>query len=49
MIVDPLGETLALLRNQDTIHTERLSKRNLINYREKFPAWKDGDRFEVIK
>ena len=49
MIIDPLGETLTLLRNQDTIHTERLSKRNLINYREKFPAWKDGDRFEVIK
>jgi predicted amidohydrolase len=49
MIVDPLGETLALLRNQDIIHTERLSKRILTNYREKFPAWKDGDRFEIVK
>ena len=49
MIVDPLGETLALLRNQDVIHTERLSKRILTNYREKFPAWKDGDRFEIVK
>lgn len=47
MIVDPLGKTLALLRNQDAIHTERLSRRILTNYREKFPAWKDGDRFEI--
>ena len=49
MIVDPLGKTLALLRNRDTIHTERLSGRILTNYREKFPAWKDGDRFEIKK
>lgn len=49
MIVDPLGETMVLLRNQDIIHTERLSRRHLINYRERFPAWRDGDRFEIIK
>ena len=49
LIVNPLGETLALLRNQEAIHTERLSGRVLINYREKFPAWKDGDQFEIIK
>ncbi|MBN1408858.1 MAG: amidohydrolase [Calditrichaceae bacterium] len=47
MIVDPLGKTLAFLRNQDSIHTERLSKRHLLDYRERFPAWKDGDKFEI--
>ena len=49
MIVDPLGETLALLGDQDTIHTKRLSKRHLVDYRKRFPAWKDGDRFEIVK
>ncbi|MEJ2544527.1 MAG: amidohydrolase [Calditrichaceae bacterium] len=48
MVVNPFGETLAILKDQDTIHTERLSKKYLIDYRERFPAWKDGDHFEII-
>ena len=48
LIVEPFGKTLALLENKEIIHTETLSKNSLIKYRERFPAWKDGDKFKII-
>jgi omega-amidase len=47
LIIEPFGEILADLKDEDTTHTEILSQKNLKEYREKFPAWKDGDRFEI--
>jgi omega-amidase len=48
MIVDPLGKVSADLRGKDVVHTERLSGAIMENFREKFPAWKDGDQFEIM-
>ena len=49
LIIEPFGKTLALLHDEDTTYTESLSMQNLVSYRERFPAWKDGDWFKIIK
>lgn len=48
MVIDPAGQILAHLRGREGVHTQRLSRQMLDNYREKFPAWKDGDRFKIL-
>lgn len=47
MIADPLGNELVRLRNGEAVHTQRLSRHTLDNFRQKFPAWMDGDGFEI--
>jgi len=47
MVIDPLGNELCNLRNKQIIETCRLSRQTLDNYRQKFPVWKDSDRFEI--
>jgi len=47
LIVEPFGKVLADLKDEDTTHTEILSLKNLKEYREKFPVWKDGDKFKI--
>ena len=48
MIVDPLGEVLYYKRDEEDIATIVLDKTHLQNIREKFPFWKDADRFLIL-
>jgi omega-amidase len=48
MVIDPAGQVLAHLRGREEVHTQRLSRQMLDHYRDKFPAWKDGDRFRIV-
>ena len=45
MIIDPLGEILYHKKDEEDIFTLTLDKEHLLNVREKFPFWKDADRF----
>lgn len=47
MIVDPLGEILYHCNDEEDIFTIALDKTHLQNVREKFPFWKDADRFTI--
>lgn len=47
MIVDPLGEVLYYMKDAEDIFTMTLDKSHLESVREKFPFWKDGDRFFI--
>ncbi|MGD9899248.1 MAG: amidohydrolase [Calditrichaceae bacterium] len=46
-IIDPLGNELVHQRLNEMISSVRLSQHSLSGYREKFPAWMDGDSFEI--
>lgn len=48
MIVDPLGEILYHTSDEEDIFTIALDKAHLQTMREKFPFWKDADRFRII-
>ncbi len=48
MIVDPLGEILYHNSDEEDIFTIALDKIHLENVREKFPFWKDADRFRIL-
>lgn len=48
MIVDPLGEILYHTSDEEDIFTITLDKTHLQNVREKFPFWKDADRFKIL-
>jgi predicted amidohydrolase len=48
MVVDPLGEVLYYKRDEEDISTIVLDKTHLQNIREKFPFWKDADRFLIL-
>lgn len=48
MIVDPLGEILYHCDDEEDIFTIALDKTHLQNVREKFPFWKDADRFKIL-
>ncbi len=47
MVIDPIGHTVCDLRSREGIESCRLSAHTLETYREKFPAWKDADRFTI--
>jgi predicted amidohydrolase len=47
-IVDPKGEPLAFSDADEEILTSRLSKSDLVEYRNKFPAQKDADKFLIL-
>ncbi|MEM1405189.1 MAG: amidohydrolase [Bacteroidota bacterium] len=47
VIIEPKGGTICDLEGNDAIQTITLSKEDLINYRKKFPAYLDSDRFEI--
>lgn len=46
-VVDAKGQHLLDLGEADTAGTVTLSGKDLLAYREKFPAWMDGDRFTI--
>ena len=47
MIIGPMGEILYSKENEEDIFTITLSKDTLIQTRERFPFWKDADRFAI--
>lgn len=47
MIVDPLGEILYHCKDDEDIFSITLDKTHLQNVREKFPFWKDADKFTI--
>lgn len=47
MVIDPLGEVLYHMADEEDIFTISLQKEHLENVRSKFPFWKDGDEFKI--
>ncbi len=47
-IIDYKGDAIVHLHDEEKIVTAQLSKEALQTFREKFPAWKDADRFEFL-
>ena len=48
MVVDPMGEILYNKENEEDIFTIALSRERLEETRQRFPFWKDADRFLII-
>ncbi|MEO6315117.1 MAG: amidohydrolase [Chitinophagaceae bacterium] len=48
MIVDPLGEILHTMQNDEAVFTMVLEKDTLEATRNKFPFWKDADTFSIL-
>lgn len=48
MVFDPKGKNLTVSISEDGLLYATLSKSKLENYRHKFPAWMDADKFEII-
>lgn len=47
LIVDPLGQVLYHMADEEDIFTIQLQKAPLLEVRQKFPFWKDGDCFII--
>ncbi|HKB43917.1 MAG TPA: nitrilase family protein [Chitinophagaceae bacterium] len=47
MVIDPLGEILYHKKDEEDIFTITLDKDHLKTVREKFPFWKDADKFLI--
>lgn len=47
MVVSPLGEVLLVLDNQPTVRSFTLNKQQLVEFRQRFPAGMDADRFDI--
>ncbi|HEX7844741.1 MAG TPA: nitrilase-related carbon-nitrogen hydrolase, partial [Chitinophagaceae bacterium] len=47
MVIDPLGEVLYHKKDEEDIFTITLDKAHLDFVREKFPFWRDADRFKI--
>jgi predicted amidohydrolase len=47
MVIDPLGEVLYHMADEEDIFTITLQKDHLENVRTKFPFWKDADQFDI--
>ena len=45
LVIDPLGEVLYHMAEDEDIFTITLQKEHLLDVRNKFPFWKDGDDF----
>ena len=48
MIIDPLGEVLYHVKDEEDIFTITLDKTHLQSVRDKLPFLKDGDSFDII-
>ena len=48
MSIDPLGEILYHKKDEEDICTTTLNKEHLQAVREKFPFWRDADKFEIL-
>ena len=47
MIMDPMGEVLYYMKDEEDIFTLTLDKSHLDSVREKYPFWKDADPFSI--
>ena len=47
MVVDPVGNILNDLKNEEQVLTCKLARTQLEQFREKFPTWKDADEFHL--
>lgn len=48
MLIDAKGKCISdIAENQECIKTYEISKKELTNFREKFPVWKDADNFSI--
>lgn len=48
MVIDPLGEVLYHLADEEDVFTITLQKETVDQTREKFPFWKDADSFRIL-
>jgi omega-amidase len=48
LAIDPLGQVLYHMADDEDVNTVTLSKEYLNEVREKFPFWKDGDGFSLV-
>lgn len=48
LVIDPLGQVLYHMADDEDIFTITLQKENLDEVREKFPFWKDADQFNIL-
>ena len=48
LVIDPLGKSLFLAPDRETVHTQVLKWNNLEEYRSRFPFWRDGDSFRIV-
>jgi omega-amidase len=49
MVVDPMGEVLYHKKDEEDVFTVSLDRTHLEAVRERFPFWKDADRFLILK
>ena len=47
-VIDPLGNILYTKKDEEDVHTVTLDKKDLETVREKFPFWRDADRFMIL-
>lgn len=48
LVIDPLGQVLYHMPDDEDVNTITISKDYLNEVREKFPFWKDGDEFSLV-
>jgi len=48
MVIDPLGEILYNKKDEEDIFTVTLNKQHLEEVRNRFPFWKDADKFSIV-
>lgn len=48
LVIDPLGQVLYHMADEEDVFTITLQKEKLEETREKFPFWKDADRFNLL-
>ena len=48
MVIDPLGDILYHQEHDEEVHTITLQKAHLQQVRERFPFWKDADKFKIL-
>lgn len=48
LIIDPLGQVLYHMADEEDVHTLTLQKESLEEVRDKFPFWKDADSFNIL-
>jgi omega-amidase len=47
-VIDYKGNQLFYQKNSEVIHNQILNKKELDDFRNKFPAYLDADEFEII-
>lgn len=48
LVIDPLGQVLYHMADEEDVNTITLQKEKLDDVRLKFPFWKDGDSFNIL-